>query len=480
MGPRGQERAGDEGGHAAAEHDLREALRTSTGKVVVIDDDPTGTQPVYGVPVVTRWDVADLVWALSQDGRLAFVSTNSRSMGVDAASEVVGEVARNSSAAAAELGVDVTFVSRGDSTLRGHVWDEVQAVVGATDDLGVRTSGVVLVPAYVEAGRVTVDAEHGILDGGELTPLSGTEYARDATFGYSTSWLPGFVAEKSRGAMASDDVRRIDLDLLRSDDPNGVREVLRGADAQQGTRPWVVADVVDYADLYRLSTVLLDLEREGRRFVCRTGPSFVRAFGGVFGSPTLSDEAAACVGGTGRGGLVVVGSHVGLSSRQLEYLRRTSDHPLVELDVRRLLDAGDDHVADVADRLADALRRGSAVLATSRHLVTGADGDDSLRISRVVARALVAVVRRVTETAEPAYLVAKGGITSSTLFSDALGASRALVRGSLLPGMVSMWSPVDGRHPGLPYVVFAGNVGTDTSLAQVVARLEGSARTVGT
>ncbi|MQA81057.1 MAG: hypothetical protein GEV10_21670 [Streptosporangiales bacterium] len=479
MSPRELEGAVTEHWRATTERGLRDALRTSTAKVVVIDDDPTGTQPVHGVPVVTRWGVDDLVWALSQDGRLVFVSTNSRSMGADVASEVVREVARSSYAAADQLGVDVTFVSRGDSTLRGHVWDEVRAVIGVADDHGARMSGVVLVPAYVEAGRVTVDAEHCILDGRELTPLSGTEYARDATFGYATSWLPGFVAEKSRGAVASDDVRRIDLDLLRSDDLEGVREVLRGADAQPGSRPWVVADAVDYADLFRLSTALLDLEREGRRFVCRTGPSFVRAFGGVVGSPTLDDAAAARVGAAGRGGLVVVGSHVGLSSRQLEHLRRTFGHPLVELDVQRLLAEEDDHVAVVADRLADALRQGSAVLATSRRLVTGADGDDSLRISRVVARALVTVVQRVIETAAPAYLVAKGGITSSTLFSEALGASRALVLGSLLPGMVSVWSPVDGRRPGLPYVVFAGNVGTDTSLAEVVGRLEGSDRKVG-
>lgn len=478
MGPREYRDVVDERLRAASERALREALRDSTGRVVVIDDDPTGTQPVHGVPVVTRWGVDDLVWALSQDSRVAFVSTNSRSMAAGVASEVVREVARNSYAAADRLGVDVTFVSRGDSTLRGHVWDEVRAVVDAVDDHGARPSGVVLVPAYVEAGRVTIEGEHCILDGHELTPLAGSEYARDATFGYTTSWLPGFVAEKSRGAVAAEAVRRIDLDLLRSDDLEGVREVLRGADAQPDPRPWVVADAVDYADLFRLSTALLDLEAEGRRFVCRTGPSFVRAFGGVFDSPTLDDEAAAGLGGTDGGGLVVVGSHVPLSSRQLEHLRHTVDPPLVELDVRALLDSGDDHVAAVADRLAETLRRGSAVLATSRDLVTGADGDDSLRIARDVSDALVTVVRRVTETVPPAYLVAKGGITSSALFSEALGASRALVLGSLLPGMVSVWSPVDGRIPGLPYVVFAGNVGTDSSLTEVVGRLEDRDRKV--
>jgi uncharacterized protein YgbK (DUF1537 family) len=49
-----------------------------------------------------------------------------------------------------------------------------------------------------------------------------------------------------------------------------------------------------------------------------------------------------------------------------------------------------------------------------------------------------------------------------------LGIRRAWVRGTLLPGIVSVWSAVDGVAPGMPYVVFAGNVGDDGALADVV------------
>jgi hypothetical protein len=48
---------------------------------------------------------------------------------------------------------------------------------------------------------------------------------------------------------------------------------------------------------------------------------------------------------------------------------------------------------------------------------------------------------------------------------------RAWVRGTVLPGIVSLWEPLDSRVPGTPYVVFAGNVGADDSLAAVVAAL---------
>jgi uncharacterized protein YgbK (DUF1537 family) len=172
------------------------------------------------------------------------------------------------------------------------------------------------------------------------------------------------------------------------------------------------------------------------------------------------------------GGLTVVGSHVGLSSRQLEHLDRTSPRTTVEVDVPHLLARGAPYVEQIATDTSRALERGHALLATSRRVVEGSNGEASLRIAHTVADALVTVVQRIIDRVDPAYLVAKGGITSSTLFSAALGASRAVVLGSVLPGLVSVWRPVDGRRPGLPYVVFAGNVGDEDALTTVLDRLE--------
>jgi uncharacterized protein YgbK (DUF1537 family) len=68
-------------------------------------------------------------------------------------------------------------------------------------------------------------------------------------------------------------------------------------------------------------------------------------------------------------------------------------------------------------------------------------------------------------------VVAKGGITSSDIATQALGIRRAIVRGTLLPGIVSLWEIACGPFQGTPYVVFAGNVGDDESLRAVVAKL---------
>ena len=75
----------------------------------------------------------------------------------------------------------------------------------------------------------------------------------------------------------------------------------------------------------------------------------------------------------------------------------------------------------------------------------------------------------------PRFVIAKGGITSSDTASHGLRIRRARVIGSLFPGLVSVWLPDGGPADGVPYIVFAGNVGNDNSLADAVRRFHATA-----
>jgi uncharacterized protein YgbK (DUF1537 family) len=92
-------------------------------------------------------------------------------------------------------------------------------------------------------------------------------------------------------------------------------------------------------------------------------------------------------------------------------------------------------------------------------------------LAREISTGVVETVRRCVAEIQPAWIVAKGGITSSDVATSALGIRRAWVRGTLLPGIVALWQPAVADRPGIPYVVFAGNVGSDSALRQVVGIL---------
>ncbi|MET8976807.1 four-carbon acid sugar kinase family protein [Streptomyces sp. NPDC004539] len=432
-------------------------------RLVVLDDDPTGTQTVAGLPVLTSWSVDDLRWALRQDTAAFFVLTNTRSLSGESAAERNREVVRALREASAAEGVAYVLASRGDSTLRGHF--PLETDVLAEELTGV--DGVVLVPAYIEAGRLTVGSRHWMRTPRGLLPVGDSEFARDATFGYRSSFLPDWVEEKTGGRVRADEVLRITLDDLRGGGPAHTARLLS---TLRGGRTAVVDAVCD-DDLRVLAVAAA--EAKDTRLLYRVGPSFVRARAGQEGRPPLTRAELSGLRTAGGHGLIVVGSHVSLTTRQLARLRECGGVAEYELDVTALLDGDrrDGHVDEVASAAAGALGSADVVLRTSRTLVTGVDADASLAISRRVSAGLVETVRRVSALRRPAFVVAKGGITSSDTATEGLRIRRAWARGTLLPGIVSLWEPVEGPAAGIPYVVFAGNVGDDEALADAVALL---------
>ena len=79
-------------------------------------------------------------------------------------------------------------------------------------------------------------------------------------------------------------------------------------------------------------------------------------------------------------------------------------------------------------------------------------------------------------TVVPRFIIAKGGITSSDVATDGLDVRRAWVLGQILPGVPVWRLNEESRFPGLPYVVFPGNVGTDDSLARAIEILRTGTR----
>jgi uncharacterized protein YgbK (DUF1537 family) len=456
--------------------------------LVVLDDDPTGTQSVADLPVLTRWEVEDFTWAFGQSKPAVYVLTNTRSLDPSEAAARNEEVVRNALAAAGSPDtLRLGFVSRSDSTLRGHYPLEPDVIAATVADVsGEKTDGVVLVPAFPDAGRVTIGGVHymrGTGDAaGSLTPVSDTEFAKDATFGFTTSVMADYVEEKSQGRFPADSVIVLDLNIIRAgaaaQDPALSAAAIADAIEQATDSTPIVADIVTENDLRALSLGLEEAERRGKKLLYRVGPPFGRArIGQEIRTELSGAEAYAGNTPSEAGGLIVVGSHVGVTTRQLKALtEQHSSARIVEIDVEKLLAAETETAADIqldsiVDTVVEALRSGDVIVHTSRLLIKTDDAAESLRIARTVSAAVVAVVNRTLKTFPPRFVIAKGGITSSDVAAHGLEIRHAIVRGPMLPGIVSLWEPVDGPAEGIPYIVFAGNVGDDQSLADVTRKL---------
>jgi uncharacterized protein YgbK (DUF1537 family) len=427
-------------------------------KVVVLDDDPTGTQTVHGIPVLTTWNVDALEQEFSNDLPAFYILTNTRAMLPDAAKRLNLELAHNLREASGQTGKPFVVVSRSDSTLRGHFPLELEALEQA---LETRFDAWLLVPFFEAGGRVTVNDVHYLREGEKLTPVSETEFARDATFGFKASNLRAWVEEKTLGRVKASEVQSISLEDIRAGSvTKRLLELPRSCIC--------VVNSERQEDVEKFVTGLLEAERQGKRYLYRTAASFAAVRAGIQPRPLLTPSELE-LPATG-GGLIVVGSYIQKSSEQLKKLLELPVEAL-EVSVERLLtDEQNLEVTHLANQASERLEQNKdVVIYTSRQLVRAETPEQSLKIGERVSSGLVDIVRGLA--ARPRYVLAKGGITSSDVATKALEIKRAMVLGQIAAG-VPVWRTLsESRFPGLSYIVFPGNVGGGETLAELARAL---------
>ncbi|XP_044434580.1 uncharacterized protein [Triticum aestivum] len=442
---------------SSASHDSKKVL-------VVLDDDPTGTQTVHDIEVLTEWPVEALTEQFLKLPTCFFILTNSRSMTADKAALLVKDICRNLEAAAKTVpGISYTVVLRGDSTLRGHFPEEADAVVSVLGDM----DAWIICPFFLQGGRYTVDDIHYVADSERLIPAGETEFAKDAAFGYTSSNLKQWVEEKTKGRILENQVSSISISLLRKEGPDAVCQLL--CSLEKGSV--CIVNAASERDMNVFAAGMIQAELQGKRFLCRTAASFVSARIGIKPKPPIRPNDLGLKRNLA-GGLIVVGSYVPKTTKQVDELRSQCAQSLrvievsvemislksteIDQEISRIVELGNAYIQSGRDTL----------VVTSRQLITGKTPEESLEINYKVSSALVEIVQRIDS--RPRYILAKGGITSSDLATKALEARRAKVMGQALAG-VPLWQlGPESRHPGVPYIVFPGNVGDNSALAEVV------------
>ena len=448
--------------------------------IVALDDDPTGTQTVYDLPVLTEWSESTIDGEFARGTPAFYVMTNSRSLNPDEAAEVNKVIAQRLLKAAQKYGRRLSLISRSDSTLRGHYPLEIDVLA---DTLG-GADGQIIIPFFAEGGRWTINDVHYVAEGDKLIPAAQTPFAKDAAFGFTQSNLLDYVQEKTGGRIRREDVVSITLGDLRGSNAGGSgddvepSERVRAKLSKLTNMQACIVNAVTLRDMQVFSLGLLDAEsKDKKRFLVRSAASFVQARIGLPKRPILDASVINRSGESGdgnakSGGLIVVGSYVPKTTSQLGLLLKLDGLEKIEINVADLVDESKraDTIDAILDRVEKAITSGkNTVVYTSRTLVTGSTPSESLAIGNAVSNGLVSIVSRLQS--QPRFIIAKGGITSSDVATKGLGIKRAMVLGQAAPG-IPIWSiGEEGKFPGMSYVVFPGNVGGEDELAKLVGRL---------
>ena len=442
-------------------------------KIIVLDDDPTGSQTVHSCPLLLRWDGASLAAGLEHPSPLLFLLANTRALAPAAAAERVREICRALAAALPAAGLERWWlVSRGDSTLRGHFPLEVDVI---SAELG-PFAATLLVPAFLEGGRTTVGGVH-LLQG---QPVHETPFGRDGLFGYSTSYLPVWVEEKSGGRIPASEVQGLEAAKLSRACGDGGQELAQWL-AGLAAQPLVVVDAEQPQQLAALARVV---RASPRPVLAQSAASWIRALAALPPQPLAGPDLVALRrrgrDGEPLRGLVLVGSHVPLADAQLASLLAEPLCTGLELPVARLVQLLDLSLpgarpgALLACLERDWLLELEEILAGGRTPVLYSSRGEfpctSVAARRRLGDGLAALMARLVGALAPqlAYLISKGGTTTHALLADGLGLAAVELQGQLLPGLSLVLTPAE-----LPVLTFPGNLGDPGTLSQAWRLMEG-------
>ena len=448
-------------------------------KVVVFDDDPTGSQTVHSCPLILKWDYQTLAKAIEFDSPLIFILSNTRSMSPNHAEARLREIISSFLEVIKDLNFqkeEFIFVSRGDSTLRGHGFMEpklINELLGPFD-------ATFHIPAFLEGARTTVNGIH-LLNG---KPVHQSPFAKDKIFGYATSDLRMWLEKISEGIIDSNNVGHISLDVLNNalSSSSGMDRLMDLLLDLSGNKSLVV-DSSKPEHLTIFATAIRKLKGK-KTFLFRSAASFISSLVEIRPNTSLLSEIRGLrlldKLGNLKPGLIMIGSYVPLADKQIKYLLEQDNCAGIEVPVEVVFrlakeSLSKDLLADLSDQLYKQLQsilseHKTPVLYTTRGEFNFVSLEEKIDFGIFLAEFMSSLAVRIKNRL--GYVISKGGVTTNTLLSDGLKLQYVFLKGQIIPGLSLVLPPKESDSNQMPIVTFPGNFGNEKTLLEVWQLME--------
>ncbi len=446
-------------------------------KIIIFDDDPTGSQTVYGCPLLLNWDEKSLEAAFREHSQLIFILANTRSLSSALAEKKIIEIClalKNFFLREGYSKDDYFYISRGDSTLRGHGVLEPATIA---EELG-PFDATFHIPAFLEGGRTTEDGIH-YLNG---IPVHETDFGRDKLFGFSTSNLAQWIEEKSFGKIELKNILHLDikqLDIALYDE-DGFELLLTFLSKLENN----ISVIVDakLSDHLKILAKAIKIVSKEKRFLFRTAASFINSLSGLPPSTKTTSDLVSLKSKTAdfkyKPGLIIVGSHVQLATAQLEILLKDNSCEGLEIPVSKLADI---FILEECQQLISELEsvllskietildnKKVPVVYTTREEIQFSSNSERMNFGLFLAEFMAILVGQITS--KLGYIISKGGITTQLLLQKGLKLNQVNLKGQILPGLSIV--QCISKNNNLPVITFPGNLGNKKTLLESYKLME--------
>lgn len=447
---------------------LAKELTTLNKKIIVLDDDPTGVQTIHDISVYTDWSAQTIADGFAEKNPMFFILTNSRAFTAEYTKKVHQDIAERIVKESQKTNKDFIIISRSDSTLRGHYPLETATLKETVEKLThEKFDGEVLMPFFKEGGRFTINNIHYVQEEDYLVLAGMTEFAKDKTFYYTSSTLPEYIEEKTNGKYKANDTTCVSLDSLRNMDIDKITEQLMSVSNFNK----VVVNAIDYVDVKVFVIALIKAINAGKKFIFRSAAALTKVIGGVSDKSLLSREEL--INNNHHGGLIIIGSHVKKTTAQFNELKKCSWIKFIEFNHLLVLEPEKLNIKlqRIISEVEQTISKGqTTVVYTGRKRFDVGSEEESLKVSVKISEAITSIVDKIT--VQPSFIIAKGGITSSDVGTKGLHVKKANVLGQIKPGIPVWQTGAESKFPYMPYIIFPGNVGTETTLREIVEDLD--------
>ena len=440
-------------------------------KIIVIDDDPTGSQSVHDCLLLLNWDYETLLSGIKNSSNLLFILANTRSLSKREVKLRLKEICENLCKifTSENLQDDFILVSRGDSTLRGHNFlepDLINKYLGPFD-------ATFHIPAFLEGNRITIDGKHFV----NGVPAHKTIFAKDSIFGYETNDLKKLLYQKSRSKIKFQNIKNLNkIENYSRDELIIFMENLIN-------NTHVIVDIDKYSQLQKFSELIRNLIKN-KKFLFRTAASFLKAISNTKNSQKnhfyYSQLRRRNKLNQFLPGLIIIGSHIEISTKQLKKLLEVNSCVAIELDVEEFYmvnNLKDDKTQrlkfkkGILDFMREIINDSLVpVLFTSRKVKKFENNLDQMHFYNSLSSFIAELVADIKD--EIGYLIAKGGITSNTILNSSFNVDYVYLEGQISSGISLVKVKLFSINDDLPVITFPGNLGNDNSLVEVWKAIE--------
>jgi len=420
-------------------------------KACVIADDPTGANATGALIAKRGFKVATVLGGYQnidfqklEEYDVVVASTDSRYLEKEEAYERVMKTFQTFR----EMGTEL-IAKRIDTTLRGNVGTEIDAVLDAADPEYI----AIVVPSYPSAGRICIGG-HVLVNS---VPLNETEVIRDSKFPFNTSKVIDIIKLQSKR-----NVVHIPYDLVQSSESEIIRIL---SSIPKGSI--VVIDAVTNKDIQKIARICVESKVP---FIPVDPGPFTAAVISTLFAPEAEEPRI----------LLVIGSVTELTRKQVKHLTNVYNVKIVKPDVKRIFDSNmESEVEKVAEEAVEALKDFPIV-----GVVTALEDSDIISAQKLSGRFtekeiyerlnnfIGLVTLKILESQKDMIkgLYVSGGETLKAV-TKYLGAAGINIEDEVYP-LTVYGTIVGGKFEGLPLVTKGGLIGTEDTLKLCVDYLK--------